>query len=96
MKIFFALGMLATFLGACKDDSVTVVTLPSASASASAVPVDHLANGELLEGTAQAFGLKIPRVMHIDAAFGDVVYASGQVPSDSVADTFALACAKEK
>jgi hypothetical protein len=41
------------------------------------MPVDHLAPGELVEGTEQAFGVKLPRGMHIEAAFVDVVYAQG-------------------
>jgi len=41
-------------------------------------PVDHLAPGELLEGTARAFGLTLPRDLHVDATFADVIYASGE------------------
>jgi hypothetical protein len=68
-----------------RDPAVTVVAAASTTAPSASVPIDHLGSGELLEGTATAFGLAIPRVMRIDAAFGDVVYASGQVPADSVA-----------
>jgi len=79
-----ALGLALGLACACKSEpSLTLVA--AASASAGSVPVDHLAPGELLEGKAKVFGLVLPRVMRIDAAFGDVVYASGQVPPDSVA-----------
>jgi hypothetical protein len=39
-------------------------------------PVDHLAPGELVEGSDQAFGLTLPRDLRVEAAFSDVVYAS--------------------
>jgi hypothetical protein len=44
-----------------------------------AVPTDHLAPGELLEGAERAFGLPLPRGMRVDARFVDAVYASGPV-----------------
>lgn len=69
---------------ACKNDEVTVVGAASAMPSASAVPVDHLASGELLEGSAKAFGLVLPRGIRVDAAFADVVYASGPVSDEAV------------
>jgi hypothetical protein len=53
---------------------------PSAAPSVQAVPVDHLAADELLEGPSQAFGLTLPRGMRIDGAFADVTYASGRLP----------------
>jgi len=49
------------------------------SAPSAAAPVDHLAKGELLEGPAQAFDLKLPSQLRIDGAFADVVYVSGPV-----------------
>jgi hypothetical protein len=52
-------------------------TAPPPARSAAAPPVDHLAPGELLEGTAEAFGLRLPAGTHIEGAFVDVVYASG-------------------
>lgn len=71
--------------GACKQhDEVSVVT-PIAPKASATVPIDHLASGELLEGTEKAFGLPLPRGMKVEAAFGDVVYATGQLPSESVA-----------
>ena len=70
---------------ACKRDSeVTVVTLPTASASQP--PIDHLAPGELLEGDAKAFGLVLPRGVRVDHAFADVVYASGTVSPDALSN----------
>jgi hypothetical protein len=77
-----ALSLLA--LGACKSEPVTVVTPPSAQPAAPAPPADHLAPGELLEGSAKAFGLVLPLGVHIDAAFADVIYASGPVPDEAI------------
>ena len=82
MKRLAALLLLA--LAACNHDDVTLVGAASAQPSASAVPVDHLARGELLEGSAKAFGLVLPRGVRIDAAFSDVVYASGPVDSEAL------------
>jgi hypothetical protein len=88
----FAMGAqswitLVVLVAACKrDDAVTVVattTTPEVAAS-SAVPVDHLAPSELLEGDAKAFGLVLPRGVRIDHAFDDVVFASGQVSKEGV------------
>ncbi len=75
--------VLGLSVGACKNDDVTVVGAASAQPAASAVPVDHLAKGELLEGSAKAFGLVLPRGVRIDAAFSDVVYASGPVDDEA-------------
>ena len=81
------LGAGALLLGAfaCKREEELPV-LPAASASAVPTPVDHLAPGELLEGNEKAFELSLPRGMHVDGAFVDVVYASGTVPSDGLAN----------
>jgi hypothetical protein len=42
-------------------------------------PVDHLAPGELVEGTDQALGILLPEGVRVDESFGKVVYASGAV-----------------
>lgn len=47
---------------------------PAPSASAA---VDHLAPGELLEGSEEAFDLLLPRDFHVEGRFVDVVYAEG-------------------
>jgi hypothetical protein len=55
-------------------------TTPSVQVAApSAVPVDHLAPGELLEGTQQAFGVTLPRDVRIDRNEPGTVYASALV-----------------
>ncbi len=50
---------------------------PVTSPSASARSPDQLAPGELVEGGSKAFGVPLPRELHVDASFADVVYASG-------------------
>lgn len=85
MKYVIAIALMLACSACKKDDDVSLVAAASAPRASASVPIDHLATGELLEGTAKAFGLVLPRGMTIDAAFGDVVYASGQLPSDSVA-----------
>jgi hypothetical protein len=51
-------------------------TMGSAATVAPA-PVDHLAPGELLEGTEHAFGVTLPEGLHVEAAFASEVLASG-------------------
>jgi hypothetical protein len=56
---------------------------PAADAGVKAKPVDHLAPGELVEGSQRAFGLVLPRLMPIERTFDDVVFASGSVPAEA-------------
>jgi hypothetical protein len=55
--------------------------LPKATASispaASAAPSDHLAPGELREGSQRAFGVALPSALRVKGSFVDVVYAGG-------------------
>lgn len=55
---------------------------------ASAAPVDHLAPGELLEGTDKAFDVTLPRGMRIDGTFADLIMASGQMAVHPLAAYF--------
>lgn len=50
-----------------------------ATASATAAPLDHLAPGELVEGTEQAFGLALPRGVHVESSDKGDVRAVGLV-----------------
>jgi hypothetical protein len=68
-------------------DDVPVAT-PSVSPEVSAAPVDHLAPGELLEGSHQAFGVVLPSALRVKASFVDVVYASGAVPVHALVQYF--------
>jgi hypothetical protein len=61
---------------------------PSAAAEGSAAPADHLAPGELLEGSQRAFGVVLPSALGVKASFVDVVYASGSVPVHALVQYF--------
>jgi len=50
---------------------------PAPTVSSAPPPVDHLAAGELAEGTEHAFGLTLPRALQVTGNFVPVVYASG-------------------
>jgi hypothetical protein len=53
-----------------------------------AAPVDHLAPGELAEGDARAFGLILPRDLHVEATFAEVAYAQGKIAVHPLAKYF--------
>ncbi len=61
---------------------------PSAVAAPVAPPADHLAPGELAEGDARAFGLVLPRDLHLEGTFVDAAYAIGQVGVHPLAKYF--------
>jgi len=61
------------------------VVAPAATAAA---PADHLAPGELVEGSNQAFGVVLPRVLEVKGAFVDVVYAAGRASVHALAQYF--------
>ena len=48
------------------DPGVAPVTLAAPQPPASAIPVDHLAPGELVEGLDKAFGLPLPRDVQLE------------------------------
>jgi hypothetical protein len=84
-------GLLLAFLvvlaPACKRHADEAAGEAPASAAASeAKPVDHLAPGELAEGTERAFGLTLPRGVHVDAEFSDQAWAHGDVAYGPLVD----------
>ncbi len=78
------LPLLAFLLssGACKrPGSEEAPPRPPASATASSKPVDHLAQGELLESDQKVFGLALPRVLRVTQRnMGRVVGSSDSSP----------------
>lgn len=59
---------------------------PAPASSSPNVAADELRPGELAEGTLVAFGLKLPRLLRINATFPDAIFASGPVrPEDLIA-----------
>jgi hypothetical protein len=85
MERAFALALALAAAG-CKEKAVEPTPVPASSAPPA--PVDHLAPGELLEGTEKAFGLPFPRGLTVVHGYDDLVIASGLVPSDAVANYF--------
>jgi hypothetical protein len=77
--------------GACDATRTNAEPAPMASSvpvSAPVLPADHLAPGELLEGTEQAFGVTLPEGMHVDDTFATVIYASGPMTLKPLVDYF--------
>lgn len=73
-------------LGSC-DDASGGATPVAAPASASArVPVDHLAEGELKQGSERAYGLLLPEGMKIVARFDDSIHAKGRFSPEDIAN----------
>lgn len=72
----------------CHKDESSDEGAPTANASASVTPVDHLAPGELVEGTEKMFGVTLPRELVAERQFVDVGYASGEPGQAAVATYF--------
>jgi hypothetical protein len=79
----FALSLVATLALACRGNGNAVDAAPPA---VSAAPVDTLAPGELIPGTAKAFSIVLPRDLNVDQALTDVVFASGPVNATDLAN----------
>jgi hypothetical protein len=78
-------------LAAChRSPSGNAAPSPSAAALRAPPPgpADHLAPGELLEGTDSAFGITLPRGLRVDGAFVDAVYTSGMLDVHALATYF--------
>jgi len=75
-------------MGGCKRRPPPTIAPREASpkATASAPPADHALPNEIAEGTEKAFGLPIPRQMRVVSRFEDVVFASGDVAPELVAN----------
>jgi hypothetical protein len=59
---------------------------PAAAPSASAVPVDRLAKGELAPGTESMYGLVLPKGMSITGRFPKSIHAAGRVSAEELAN----------
>ncbi len=81
------LGM-SVALAACGGDgpSVSPTTTAAATSPKPPTPVDRVDPNEILEGGENAFGLPIPRAMHVNARFPDAVRARGPLPLDALAN----------
>lgn len=74
--------LLVALLPACRDKPKEAP--PPAPSVAPPPPPDQLRPGELAEGTIDAFGLKIPRIMRVDTRFPDALFSSGEAPHKDV------------
>jgi hypothetical protein len=85
-----ATAALATAVAACRAHPTPDLLAADGgpAAEASATPIDRLAPGELVEGTDEAYGLKLPRGLDVTSRFAPVVYASGRLPVHPVVDYF--------
>src|SRR5262252_9040932 len=77
-----ASAFIALALVACRRDSQDVVR----SRAANEKPLDRLLPGELAEGKEQAFGLLLPREMHLERVFDDSAIARGKVGPEALAE----------
>jgi hypothetical protein len=81
-------GSLAGLAG-CNSTRVDDPSGPGASGvpvKAPALPADHLAPGELLEGTQEAYAIKLPQMVKVDASFSKETDASGPVVLHAMVD----------
>ena len=72
--------LAVAFVAVAGCRTTTPAPSPEDTAPAAPAAVDHLADGELLEGSERAFDVPLPRNLRVDGAFVDAVYASGPVP----------------
>ena len=68
--------LMAILLPACREKPKQEAA-PAPSVAPPAAP-DQLRPGELAEGTLDAFGLKLPRIMTVETRFPDAVFATGE------------------
>jgi len=67
---------------ACKKPSPATTSEVDASAG----PRDHLAPGELAEGSARAFTLPLPRLAHVRRSYRDEVHVDSSAAPEAVAN----------
>ncbi len=85
MKRLLSLTLLST-LGACQQEAPTAAESSNQVVSAPAPPLDHLAPGELAEGSDALFGLTLPRAIKVQRRFRDGAYASGPVSPEDLSN----------
>ncbi len=68
----------ALVLSACRSKGSGGQAASSASAQPSALPIDHLADGELRPGKTEVFGFPVPAEMELESRFADRAYLHAQ------------------
>jgi hypothetical protein len=87
--VVLAVAAMTTACGkAARVSEPAEATTASTAPVFAAPPADHLADGELQEGAARAFGVPLPRTLDVNASFVDVVYASGPMSVDALVRYF--------
>jgi hypothetical protein len=79
------LALLLVQVPACRSGQKAA---PAASASVrpSALPLDHLAEGELAPSKQEVFGFPVPVGMRLENNLGDRAYLLGRIPPEHVAN----------
>lgn len=81
----WARGALPLLIAGCQQPPAARELSPTAP-SASSVPLDRLAPGELELGRETAFGLPLPKLLKVERRFDDAVHASGPVAAEELAN----------
>lgn len=84
--VTLALLGLALLSGCKRHDDATSAPPSPVAAPTESKPLDHLAPNELAEGTEKAFGLTLPKGVHLDAQFPDQAWAHGDVSYTSLVE----------
>lgn len=75
-------ALIALALCACRRDNQDAIKPRAVDER----PLDRLQPGELAEGKEQAFGLLLPREMHLERVFDDSAVARGKVGPEALAE----------
>lgn len=82
-------GLFVGLLAACSKPSTSDgAPAPPVVGPASAVPADHLALDELVDGKEQAFGVLLPRGLTVEQRFVEEVIATGSMSVHSLVGYF--------
>jgi hypothetical protein len=92
-RLALVLAAVPALLLGCRDDESrgpgntrALNPIPAQSTQPSALPADHLAPGELAEGTEKAFGLTLPRAFRVTRRFDTSVFSMGNVAPEYAAN----------
>lgn len=80
------LGLASIMLGGCRGKPVKNEPAPTASATSSAAPLDHLAPGELAPSQTEVFGFALPVGTTIQTQLPDRAYIRGSVSPEELAN----------
>jgi hypothetical protein len=85
--LYALLAVSAACISCEKDEPPTLgSTVAPVAATPTAAPRDHLVPGELLEGSEQAFGLRLPRGTRVESVFPQQIVAACEAKATDVAN----------